>query len=455
MSAAKLRRHLPVGRKREAHPAVELLAARHAFEATPRQKREIARRADELASSPVPSVDAVSGPLLDLAVGGWKARAEAASELSDGGAWTPWTVVGSLAARPGDVADDGHDDARLASAVLLAARETLSPHVAGLQEEVRGHLRAAVAHEAAGPRRWDAGIRPLVSEFVRNARAHGHGRRAAALRALMAAVHLKGSAMAAPLAVDPFLLGSAASMLLRPKRAVDEENPSPALRLVRAVAAVNDARAALWDERSAPTRLLGAAAALAAFGRGTVAPPFRRIGADAFQRAHLRAHVPEAFAHFTAAEAAAALEDHAADPRLGADVRRRRLALADALRHHPCATSATCAEALGLEPPDVRKGEPLHSMRVYRAVMDGRRRPVLHEGRNGRPVRCHAIAAEDGAFIGHLAYDALSREFGRALHAIYALDGRRYGYAWAELRPVIRRGEPAQGFRTAPERLPA
>ena len=52
-------------------------------------------------------------------------------------------------------------------------------------------------------------------------------------------------------------------------------------------------------------------------------------------------------------------------------------------------------------------------------------------------------------------YDALSREFGgRPLYAVYGRDGGRYGYAWADQRPVIRRGEPEQGFVTAPARIP-
>jgi hypothetical protein len=92
-------------------------------------------------------------------------------------------------------------------------------------------------------------------------------------------------------------------------------------------------------------------------------------------------------------------------------------------------------------------------MKAYRTA-DGRRRALVCAGKAGRPVRCRPVAGADGSVVGYLAYDALSREFGgRPLLAAYALDGSRYGYAWAEARPVIRRGEPEQGFTTAPPRI--
>ena len=108
-----------------------------------------------------------------------------------------------------------------------------------------------------------------------------------------------------------------------------------------------------------------------------------------------------------------------------------------------------------MEPPEARTGEFKPGMKVFRAVAGDRRRPILCEGRNGRLVRCRAVAGPDGALVGYLAFDALSREFrGRPLYAAYAPDGSRYGYAWADERPVIRRGEPEQGFMTAPGRIP-
>jgi hypothetical protein len=125
------------------------------------------------------------------------------------------------------------------------------------------------------------------------------------------------------------------------------------------------------------------------------------------------------------------------------------------LRHRPAAYAVSFSEALGMDHTDERNEEFKPGMKVYRAVMGNRRRPVMCEGKNGRTVRCRVVAGPSGAFVGYLAYDALSREFGgRPLYAAYALNGDRYGYAWADERPVIRSGQPEQGFKTALERIP-
>jgi len=448
MNVQGLTRLIPIGWKGDTRALVDRLADRHAFEASPSQRAEIARRADALLTSPAGEADARERKF-DLAVADWKTRADAASRLSDGGAWTPWSVAGSL----GDAAELP-PETRLASAIAVAARETLVPGIAARQERLRGPADAALAHEKDGTRLWDLALQPLVSEFAGNARRHGADRRTAALQALSAAAHLKGRAMQGPTA-DAFLLGAAASSLIREKTEDAEDGAPSALEdLARLIAALNDARATMWDDGDAETtRLMGAAAASAAFGRGGIARP--RAGLTPDLRAHLPVGLVERRAHLTALEAAEALAEEAADPRLDEDRRRRLETLADALGRHPAAHALSCAEALEMDPPEARAAELRPGMKVYRAVMDGRRRPIVCEGRNGRAVRSHPVAGHDGAFVGYLAFDALSREFGgRPLYAAYALDGARYGYAWAEGRPVIRRGMPEQGFMTAPERIP-
>ncbi|HTK59807.1 MAG TPA: hypothetical protein VL283_01240, partial [Candidatus Baltobacteraceae bacterium] len=365
-----------------------------------------------------------------------------------------WNVMGSLGADGADEAR-AHGDARLAAAIAIAARETLLPHIAGQHERLQGTARAASAHEKDGARHWDEAAKPLVIEFARNARLHGADRRTSALQALSAAAHLKGKAMASDAPTDAFMLGAAASSLLRGGVPATSEDAPILESLVRRVASLNDVRETIWDGADAESmRLMGAAAAFAAFGKGRLSKPYVRPARKPGILAHLPSELGR-LAHLTAAEAATALEDAAADPRLGPDRRRRLETIAEALRLHPSAHAVSCAEALEMDEPDVRTSGFEPGMNVYRAVPDGRRRMRVCEGKNGRPVRCRTVASADGAIVGSLAYDALSREFGgRPLYAAYALDGNRYGYAWADERPVIRRGEPEQGFRTAPERIP-
>lgn len=456
MSVAALKRLVPVGWAGATRALVDRLADQHVFEASEADRAEIARRADALLATPALDESDARDLKFDLATADWKTRASAAARLSEDGAWTPWSVAGSLGA---DAADGSAapDDARSASAILIAARETLAPGLAERHARLQGPARAAFGHERDAASYWDEAARPVVAEFARNARAHGADRRSSALRALSAAAHLKGDAMHPSSSPDPFLMGAAAASLIRETPKAREGGNASALRsLARDVASMNAVRASMWDGAAAEaTRLMGAAAACAAFGRGTCAAPLALAAAP-----DVRAHLPTAriarVARMTAMGGAEALEDEAADPRLDADARRRLETVADALRRHPAAHAVSCAEALGMDAPPERASELRFGMRVYRAVSGDRRRHAVHEGKHGRAVRCRAIAGPDGTMVGHLAFDALSREFGgRPLYAAYALDGRRYGYAWADERPIIRRGEPEQGFMTAPERIPA
>lgn len=452
MSVAGLKRSTPVGWQGSVRELVDRFAERHVFEATESQRAEIARRAEAFVSAA--STDAAAhGWKSDLADADWKARATAASRLAEAGAWMPWSVAGSLGSSM--AAAPGHDDTRLASAIFVAARETLAVGLAERHERLRGSAGAALAHERDGAAHWDAAARPLISEFARNARAHGADRTSSALRALAAAVHVKGRALQAASTEDPFLIGSAAASLLRERSEASEDGaPSALEELTQVIATLNDARTELWDDADMETsRRMGAAAAFAAFGRGTVSAPLPLAAGNPVAFMHPPADVLDRYAILTASETAAALDDESADPRLDARRSRRLATLADALRRHPAAYAVSCAEALGAEASEARVAGLKPGMKVYRTVA-GRRRVFTCAGKNGRTVRCRAIAA-DGAHVGYLAYDALSREFGgRPLYAVYGPEGGRYGYAWADGRPIVRRGEPEQGFVTAPECIP-
>lgn len=466
---------------------VDGLADRHLlFEASEAQRDAIARRAAAFLARKPLGRDERHDLALDLAGPEWHVRARAAGSLTAREAWMPWTVTGSLAAEDGAAPADLPDDARLAAAITVAARETLTP---GLQAAFSRLEPAAVAlaHEKDGESVWDAACRPLVDIFAANTRACGSDRRAAALRALTAAAHLKGRALSAAKshgrenprqAAMPFLLGAASGVLLRKDQAADESPHAAALKdLAEMTASLNDARAALWDGADPEaTRLLGAAAAVAAFGRGCVTMPKTHV------REPLTRHDitwPPAWlgrlGHLTASSAAEALDEEASDPRREATYRRVAELLAERLQRHPAPQTVSFAEALGMDPPEIRSSEPRPWMRLFRAApafakaspaaeamgdrpagkQQGVMRRFVCAGKRGRPVRCHAVADADGSLVGYLAFDAMSREFGgRPLSAIYALDGRRWGYAWADEPWVARRGDPGQAFRTAPERIP-
>ncbi|MEK7546533.1 MAG: hypothetical protein AAB554_05730 [Patescibacteria group bacterium] len=452
MNAADMRRGIPVGWTGDTRVLVGLLAECGILDAPESSLDEIAVRADAFLASKTAGERGSRELKCDLSSTDWKTRALAAARLSDDGAWTHWSVAGSLGVNGTD--DERRaDDALLSSAIAVAARETLAADIDDRQGYLRGPASVALLHEKDGGHLWDTVARPLVSEFAANARLHGAHRRSSALKAIAAAAHLKGQAMSHGAGEAPFLLGAAASSLLRGKPKLRTEGDASFMEeLVLAVASLNGAREAMWDGADSETsRLMGAASASAALGTGSVSKPVARRSGATVAPAHLPPETIGRYAHLTASEAAEAIDDEAADPRQAEDKRRRLETISDALRRHPAAHAVSCAEALGMEVPEARMAPMRPGMKVYRAVMDGRRRPVVHEGKNGRAVRCRAVAGDDGALVGHLAFDALSREFGgRPLYAAYAHDGSRYGYAWADERPVIRRGEPSQGFMTAP-----
>lgn len=457
MKTSGLKRLIPVGWKRAARELVDHMAARHVFEASEVQRAEIASRADTFVSSSRLDDETASDLKFDLFVGDWNSRAKASARLSSHGAWTPWYVVGSLASQPGSSDIDAHaDDARLATAIAIAAREVLLPGMAARHAQLLGPALSAIQHEKNGIGLWDKVFCPLVSEFAVNARSRGVHRRTAAMRALAAAVHLKGLALSGSGGDDVFLLGSAAASMLRSRVGVAEVVDEPSLKkLAQDVAAFNDVRTGIWDENDSETsRLLGAAAAVAVFGRGSITKLKPSLNHGENGHTHLSFEKFGRYAHLTASAAAEVLDDEATHPRTHADERSRLATLADFLRHHPAVHAVSFSEALGINDAEERREDFSPGMKVYRAVMAGRRRPIICEGKNGRKVRCRAVASPSGAFVGYLAFDALSRELGgRPIYAAYTLNGDRYGYAWADEHPVIRRGEPEQGFKTALERI--
>jgi hypothetical protein len=269
---------------------VDHLAAHHVFEVSEAQRAEIAERADAMAASSSFSADDASDLKFDLYAGDWKTRAEASARLSASGTWTPWHVAGSLASgADASRHENGMDDAGLATAIAIAARETLSPGLAARQAQLKGAAKFALQNEKDGAGFWDKALRPLVSEFAVNARTHGVNRRSAALRALAAATHLKGEAMDSSRGKDAFLLGSAAACLLRAEPADGTDGDGSIMKaLARDVAAFNEVRAGMWDESDLEmARLLGAAAIIAVFGRGALSEPKPHNNHSTRTHAHL------------------------------------------------------------------------------------------------------------------------------------------------------------------------
>lgn len=446
-TATGLRRLIPVGWKGGVRALVDLLASRHAFEATPAQRDEIARRAERFLAAPDVDPEERLGLALEAAHAHWAVRADAFERLD--AAQVPWELVGSLAiGRPARGVPNAVDDARLASAVMIAARETLVPTVRHAQDLLSGTARVALAQERDGGEHWDAAARVAIEDAVRNARSAGADRHAAALKAVAAFARLKGRGLptgGAPL----FRLGAGASILLKSR---SESRVAALEEIVSHVVGVNAVRAALVGEDPEVLRLVGAAGARVSFGCGELAAP-RPLARPP--------HVPgvpaawsERLGRLTVASALDLLDEEALDIRNDEPDRRRIEALIGFLRRHPAPHAASFADALGIDPPAPRLGALRTGLRVFRTAQRGIR-PVICRGKKGRILRCHAVAGPDGAMVGFLAYDALSREFGqRPLYAAYAADGRRWGFAWADEAPRVREGEPEQGFRTAPASIP-
>jgi hypothetical protein len=418
---------------------------------TRNQRDVIARRAARLmgqAGQVPPSLRA------DMAKGAWRARAAAASSLSRGG--RALRAAGSLAA---DDAEDAKKprptfDADAARALATAIREVGTPGVVEAQARVTGDAAAALRHEDGGAHVWEKALAPLLREFAWNAESAGATRQEAALEALAAAAALTGRARHPEGDALPFLLGAASRGLLRQEKALAPETAA-IRRLAEDLSARNEVRQRIWDGLdSMETRLLGAAVACAVFGKGTLRPR-APAAASAFDGTMLPEDWRERFASLTAAEAAEELGRLASDPRLDADARATAEFAAEAALAHPGARRVSFAEALGLADPEIRAAR-MRPGRLFRAApRRGHAAQVLCRGKNGRLIRCRAVADADGALVGYLAFDPLSREYGgRPLFAAYALDGKRQGYAWADEPAHWRAGRPEQGFVSAPESIP-
>lgn len=448
------------------------------FEASDRQRDEISQRAAKMFMVAQASTQDSNLSKLHLAAGDRRARVRAAARLSREGHWTPPNVIGSLIGKTAlpflcrgkktekMILSDGTEIAR---ALLVAAREVIVPGITDAQERLLDSADAAMRNEVYGAGVWDVTVRPLISEFARNARSAGASRAASALRALAAAVQLRGSALQERASSDDeiaFQLGSAAAILLSAPVASSPSITRAALAgLAGSMTEMNAVRSSMWDGSDPDsTRLLGAAAAFSVFGKGSVDVPLLVTGVEAavdgeeivFPRLALRLRLPEGwserFAHLSAQAAAEILDDIAVDPRVDETARLSAEVLSDALKRHADPVHVSFADALGLPDAEFRAAALHPGARVFSAVPRGKyRATAVCKGKHGRKVRCRAVADHDGALVGYLAFDPFSRELaGRPLYAAYALDGNRYGYAFADASPVIRRGEPEQGFTTAP-----
>ncbi|HJV32825.1 MAG TPA: hypothetical protein VJ694_02245, partial [Patescibacteria group bacterium] len=146
MNIAAAERLVPVAWNGDVRELVDLFSEACVFEASPAQRAEIALRAEAMLASSPPDAEAVRDLKFDLLTADWKTRAEAAARLSGDGAWTPWDVAGSL----GVVRKSGtarREASRAASAIVVAARETLSPDLAERHERLKGPVRVGAAHE--------------------------------------------------------------------------------------------------------------------------------------------------------------------------------------------------------------------------------------------------------------------------------------------------------------------
>lgn len=423
------------------------------FTLTKSQKDRIAHRAARLALAAVTPPPSLRAALIK---GSWRERGAAASTFARGGAAV--RAIGSLRGADSASARRPHaafDDLGVARTLATAIREIVTPGVAEAQARVAGDAASALRREDGGAQVWEKALSPLLREFVWNAESAGASRAAAALESLTAAAALTGRARQGSEDDLAFQLGSAAGTILR-----QETTPRPetkaAGRLAEDLAERNDARQRLWDGPDRDeTRLLGAAAAFAAFGKGALRRRAGSFAAHASAGAMLQESWRERFALLTSTEAADELLRMAADPRLSDDGRAAAEFAAEAAAAHPGAAQVSFAEALGLDTPDVRR-EPMRSGRMFRAAPRGSSPArLLCRGKNGRLIRCRAVADARGALVGYLAFDPLSREYGgRPLFAAYGLDGRRQGYAWADEPMHWRAGAPEQGFVSAPESIP-
>ncbi len=430
------------------------------FEASSTERGRMARLAAALLYADQADDDVVSR--LRLAKGTWREKAAAADELMQRRAWTPAHFLGNIVStfqkrktlRPRTGAD-----AAIARALVIAIRDIAMPDVARWKKALHGSARAALREAPQGEEIWEAALQPLLGLYAGHARALGADRRGAILKTLAATAVLKGEGLCEheehrALALA---LGSAAATLLaeRPSEANAETQALHAL--TQAIAAENSTRLLFWDAHDAEdVRRLGAAAAMAAFGRGRIGAPV----ALAASRSSVAFRLPESwheiFSHVAALDAADALERRAADPRATEEERLMAEALSETLRAHPGAAQVSFSEALKIEPAALRTGAFRPGGSLLRASLRGQRpTSIICVGKRDRTVRCRAVTDADGALLGYQAFDPFSRELGGTpLYALYDLEGRRYGYAWTTQPPVVRAGAPAQGFATAPETIP-
>ncbi len=422
-----------------------------------------------------------------------------ACENCDG--FDPWlgpATIGSLAvseiAQPAAMSPHPRilDGGLAAEAVVIALREAASPDVIRSQREFLETETLIGFGETGALDRLDAALRRLQAEFIANGRYCGQESDEAAAAALAAVCRLRGRALSrrpevAGLAGTAYALGLSAMRSFPDfvERRRVAENAAEAGRLSRMIGVarqVNDARAGLiarpGDEPSA--RLLGAAAlgAILGYAFGWRDAPMESAatlrqgmvalghddGATLLIDGMIPVHVPEgrlrSLAPLSLAAALRRLEALSTDPRQSRDVRESSGRVADALAHSARGwrtDRVSFGSHVGMPQSTPARSELRDGLDVHWAVPAGKFPSVrAAEGRRGRRLRCRTLADAEGRLVGYAGFDVLSGEFsaeggGEGVHAVYGLDGRRFGYLRADdAGGRVRRGEPPWGFMTAP-----
>lgn len=390
-------------------------------------------------------------------------RASASVRLDAAGAWIRAEIAGSLA--PDAPAPSVFDPAAFCRAVAVAWREAASPRlrkaIAALQEAAS----VSLPHERDGLSRWDAAFDAAKGAFVGNGRAAGLSRDAALAGAFAAALVLRGRALQAAYRLGSdvvFLAGSAAPAGAGAPRSVPKGAHPAMAALAGLLRQMNDLRIGLrpsGTEEELFERLGLAAEKALARPAPSPAGSVRALGRGRFL---LRRHAAAVRVQDVLARRLAPLTLRAAVRRLEALIgllsRTKGLErLAESLREDmaTCSPHVSFARHVGLPDAPVRLGRLREGMGLHEAAPSGRL-PAWRvcAGERGRPVRCRAVADDDGNVVGYRAFDALSGEYhGRPTYALYGLDGRRAGHLFAG-EERARLGDPRHGFVTAPETIP-
>lgn len=429
------------------------------------ERREIAERAAALYPKMAAAEADEDDRLEAMASEDHVARAAASVRLDAAGVWIRAEIAGSLA--PVAPAPSVFDPAAFCRAVAVAWREAGSPRLRKAIAAMQEAASVSLPHERDGLSRWDAAFDVAKGAFAGHARAAGFSRDAARAGAFAAALVLRGRALQAASGLGSdvvFLAGTAAPVSSGALGSDPKGSDSVLAVLARRLREMNGLRLGLRPSGADADLVerLGVAAEKALTRPApSAAGSVRALGDGRFllRRPAAIVRIPDEvvsrLASLTLRAAVRRLEEI---PALGPFVRTKRLeALAESLREDMKASGpyVSFARHVGLLDAPVRLGRLREGMSLHEAAPSGRL-PAWRvcAGKRGRPVRCRAVADDDGNVVGYRAFDALSGEYhGRPTYALYGLDGRRAGHLFAgEAR--ARMGEPRRGFITAPETIP-